>query len=496
MNKKILLIVLVFISSISLLYAKKISGYTYEDVNRNGKFDKKDKLLKNVLVFGKSNFTISNKKAFFVLEDESDRFISAVAPPKFQAFNPKSKLINSKVELSKDSDSVYIGFVRSDYDIDKEMRLNFIGDVQVNDSIETKYAISSIYSELANSNSDLDIYMGDLVNENPNLIQGQKDIIEQIGRKYSCIFGNHDRNLNSDNQVNKFEDCFGSQNFAYNVSNNLIVGINNIFPESKKGYKAQISEFQIRLIEQLAKLYPNQNLILCMHAPLKYSKNKDLLLTVLQNCKNILVISAHMHTFSRNFHACPNGKIIHEINCGATCGNFWRGEKNIFGVPASIMQCGSPRGYLVLNIKANGVYDFKYKMVNGDKIRQMSIWYKNQDSLNLKIEDFDVYDNKTLLVNLYAASDSTQLYAYIGNKKIKCQKIKVTDPFVRRIVYLNKNKLYPSGNSNKAVLRKSKSNHIWKLNLDENLLSKTSRINFIAYDKYGLNIKQSFIIKP
>lgn len=73
-----------------------------------------------------------------------------------------------------------------------------IGDIQIGSSEELLYAANSILKEVNNRDDyDLTIYLGDLVNDTPELFSSLKTMIENTEKMYRVVYGNHDRNFSS-----------------------------------------------------------------------------------------------------------------------------------------------------------------------------------------------------------------------------------------------------------------------------------------------------------
>ena len=102
---------------------------------------------------------------------------------------------------------------------------------------------------------------------------------------------------------------------------------------------------------------------------------------------------------------------------GATCGSWWTGEKDVYGLPSGLMQCGTPRGYFNINIKANGDYNFSFKGVGLDDNDQMSIWINRQDTLDTWIDELNDTDSYVAIANVYAGSDSTSVYYRLNGEE-------------------------------------------------------------------------------
>src|SRR3546814_11235658 len=73
------------------------------------------------------------------------------------------------------------------------------------------------------------------------------------------------------------------------------------------------------------------------------------------------------------FRSWYQEKSHHEYNAGTTSGDWYSGEVNESGVPASTMRDGTPKGYAFLNITGNQ-YTIDYKVAGKTKDYKIEIF--------------------------------------------------------------------------------------------------------------------------
>lgn len=216
------------------------------------------------------------------------------------------------------------------------LRVAFVGDPQVDSERELEYARKSIYSELRNRNDlDLIIVLGDLVNEKPGLVQASEQLLDQTGKPWFRVHGNHDgSNPVRDTAVTMRHTCF--------------ILMNNIRRSRKGGYDGGLSESQKAWLRgQLDKIPAKDRIVICTHIPVSQSRGADSLANILSGRENVLYVSGHTHNVDRRI--MERGK--EELIVGASCGTWWRGVKDKDGIPYALMNCGAPRGYFVADFK-------------------------------------------------------------------------------------------------------------------------------------------------
>lgn len=142
-----------------------------------------------------------------------------------------------------------------------------------------------------------------------------------------------------------------------------------------------------------------------------------------------------------------------------------------------MMQCGSPRGYFVINIKDNQ-YSFKYKAIGQDAQKQMHI------TLN----------DGLLQANIFGAGDSTKVMVQLNDGEWQQMQLsKSIDPLVAHIIEKNNQKIYPSSGSTANPLRKRKSSHLWELSMPQLNADKNKIIRIKAQDSYGFSVQNEFM---
>lgn len=126
--------------------------------------------------------------------------------------------------------------------------------------------------------------------------------------------------------------------YAFYKNGILFITLNSITPKGSYGYDETYPNNQLRFISQLLKNVPKSTpIVINQHVPLLFMTNKDSLIQILDSFKKTLLLSGHTHTVFQNYIKTPSGNTIHELTAGASCGNWWRGQKDWEGTPTSLM---------------------------------------------------------------------------------------------------------------------------------------------------------------
>ena len=436
----------------------KVEGIVFQDTNHNGKFDHQEKRLKKIPVSNGDTIVLTDRRGKFVLTADSTSSIFPILPSGFEITG--SRIVNSNFYYLNSNSVPQVAFPLNRIRQNPRFRIGAIGDVQVSNRQEISYANNTIMAELA-SRTDLDfnIFLGDLVNDNIEDLFLFRQTLERLPHESWAVAGNHDRDEVIGQQQHTFNQLFGASDYSFNYADVHFLVLNNVYAKGKRGYEGRFTEKQLRFVKNdMALVSKDKLVVICQHIPMIWAKNKTDLLSLVDNREKILILSGHTHRVSRHYIA-PN---IMEIVTGASCGNWWTGERDWQGIPSALMQCGSPRNYFTINFNKNS-YQFQFKGIGLDPAEQMSIWVSGQDTLDRNVPALENLNKPVIIANVFAGSDSTNTRMKIDEGEwISMEKVSAVAPDVERMVALNKMDVYPTKFSRKAALRSSNSSHIWQ----------------------------------
>lgn len=461
-----------------------VKGQVFYDVNKNGIHDTKEKGLKNILISNGKDIVKTDKNGFYSITANIGESIFPILPSEYTWSKSKSKVINANYlyldpnqAVVKDTISWHVPAFKSE--ISKSFSVGAIGDIQVDNAEELNYAAKSIFSELHNRDDiRFNLMLGDLVNDKPELLPMMHDMMDGLPSSSWTLVGNHDRNVDNPLFMNDaFNRINGSDNYAFNYGKIHFIVLNNIFPTDKKSYEGRLTDKQLQFLKNdLSYVSKEKTIVISQHIPMVATKNKAEILDLLKDYANVLILSGHTHTVNRYFFNHPN---IQELGVGASCGNWWRGEKNTEGIPSALMQCGAPRGYFVIDFN-DDKYNFRFKGIGLDDSKQMAL----------------TTDSNRIIVNVFGGGDSTNVAIKIDNGDwMKMTHKREIDPTVLNIVDLNHSKVYPTKGNTVNPLRKRFSSHIWEVaNPKTSSFPKKSEILVKAQDRFGLNVEEKFLL--
>lgn len=468
----------------------EIRGVIFEDKNGNGILDKAEKGLSGIELSNGETIVVSDKQGKFSLTVEPNMSVFPILPDNYRLTGSKVQNANYyRVDSFQSNQKERIEFPLQKKESASHFVLNAIGDVQVGDKQEMNYASQTLFSELLHDQpGSLNLFLGDLVNDNIGLLQEMKSMFEQLPSESWTVIGNHDRNADilREKQEATYDNLFGASTYAFNKGNVHFIILNNVYGTGARSYTGRISERQLKFVkEDLKRLPANKQLVFCMHIPLTYTQNGSELIDLLAGRGKVLVLSGHMHQVSRHFFEGKNVR-VHELVTGASCGFWWVGEKDWNGIPTALMQCGSPRNYFVFNFAKND-YSFRFKGIGLDETRQMDIWVAGIDSTDVSVEALKGMSDGMVLATVYgSASEATQVRCRVdGGEWLTCERKEVLAPNVARLLAWNRSHVYPTKYSRSNPLRNRASSQVWGIQLPEKYCKGVHSIQIEATDEWG-----------
>ncbi len=518
MKKVFYCLLLLSLQAAAALAQTKATGYVYHDADGDGKKGSKEKGVARVAVSngvqvvltdekGKYELPVTGSTIIFVVKPEGYRIPlnSNNLPQFYYIHNPKGspeakyKGIAPTGPLPKSVDFPLVPQQETD-----NFRALVFGDPQVLDSTELGYYENDVVAEVKNvQNVAFGLTMGDLVQENLNLHKDYATITAKIGIPWYNVIGNHD--LNTDCEVDSlnhetFSANFGPVDYSFNYGKVHVIVLNdNIFPIRPKGkgqrLRTGFRPYQIEFIKNDLKFVDTGKLvILAFHCPL-LGLNDDALkeperakfFEALRNYPHVFSIAAHSHQLNQNFFTQKDGwhgvQPFHELDAGATCGNWYSGKVNEKGFLDGMMSNGVPRGYIYLNINGNK-YTADYKVAGKPADYQIRLYHR-------KVLTPIWWDGRGVVsANFFMGYKGAKMECRIDDGPFKPMKYTLeADPY-----FLVQNMLWDESDTLFKGRRPTESadcKHLWTAPLPCNIGIGTHRIEVRATDMFGRTFVQT-----
>ena len=355
------------------------------------------------------------------------------------------------------------------------LRVALVGDPQVDDSTEMGYARRSVYRELRGRRDlDMCIFLGDLVNDNMDLLPESVGV--SVSLPYPCFMvpGNHDRDVYRGPKLSTYRrrdlstwrKAVGYVDTSFVCGNVRFVLMNNV-RHSDSGMTDYVGGFTDRQKHWLDSVL-NRGVgetrgrkpsrvcgtpaltILATHIPFSQMKGRDSVRALIPDISRLLFVSGHTHFVSRD-------DSIPELVAGAACGSWWRGVRDADGIPYALQSCGAPRGYFIADIHRDGTYDLSYKCIGRPASEQLSAWAVPNDSTGRSYR---------LYINVFGgSSDGVVRISGLGRKTNSCERSLMAAPEVEQVIRLNasRSRDYRKSHRDEFIpLRRKPSPHLWQ----------------------------------
>ena len=496
--------------AISISAQSFVTGYVYEDFNRNGRRDRKEKGITEVAVSNGTDVALTDVSGKYRLPAGDDCIVFVIKPTGYQTaldtFNlPQSYYLHKP---AGSPDSFYKGveptgalpasvdFALYKYDEPETFTALLFGDTQPYNEQELEYLRRGIIAEAQNiRGAAFGITLGDLVGDRLDLHHPYKQAIRQTGLPWYNVMGNHDMNYDATEDRlsdESFEACFGPNNYAFNYGKAHFIVLDDILyphPLTGKGYWGGLRDDQLTFVaNDLAHVPHDRLIVVSMHIPLIDSEGEEAfrdadrqaLYGLLKDYPDVLFLSAHTHIQTQHVIGKAQGvdreKPIHEYNVGTTCGDWFSGILDDKGIPVSTMRDGTPAGYAFLRIDGNR-YVLDYKVTGKPNDYQLSLYHP-------KTVPFRRSTSASLSADFFMGSpEDTVEYRIDEGAWMKMQRAKEFDPAYYRYVqdwdYLEH--LVPGRRPSNPVI----CSHLWKVRIPTALPVGEHRIEVRAKDRFG-----------
>lgn len=515
MNRLFWVILLVF--SVASLRAQELAvGYVFDDSNKNGKKERREKGLPNVAVSNGKEVVLTDHTGRYQLPVGNDNILFVIKPAGYEfplnEFNqPRSFYIHKPLGSPE---AFYTGvsatgklpksvdFALQKSDDSSAFSVLLFGDPQAYTEEEIDYFSKGVVDEVKGiTGFSFGITLGDLVGDKLTLHQPYKEAIKQIGLPWFNVMGNHDMNYDakSDSLSDEtFEANFGPASYAFNQGKAHFIVLDDILypdPRDGKGYWGGLREDQLAFLENDLKFVPKDHLIvLSMHIPLYEEKNKEAfretdrqtIFRLLADFPNVLVLSAHTHYQVNSYIGKGEGldrsKSIHEYNVGTTSGDWYSGYLNEKNIPVSTMRDGTPKGYAFLHIKDNN-YVIDYKVAGKPNDYQIALYHPKVVSAK-KAGSGAIYAN----FFMGAKNDTVEFRIDQGNWR-PMKRVEEFDPryYAEMQSWDFLDEIVPGRRPSNPVLCQ----HLWKTPIPANLPVGEHQIEVRATDVYGRTFTSS-----
>jgi len=466
------------------------SGIVFLDENRNGVFENNEKTLKGILVSNGQDVVQTNENGRWKLNASSARDIFVIKPAGFTLPVNKIQIPLHFVQGENGNQSA-INFPLQNTDEPKQFDAFFFGDTQARGMKEVNYIFHDVVEELVGSKAAFGVTLGDIVADDPELMDDVAAGIAQIGIPWYNIIGNHDNDRDAKTNAdrdNTFQKFFGPSTYAFEYGEVVFIGLNDIFFKPDGKYISHFTDRQLEFVRNYLQFVPgNKLVVLMMHSPIVSCDNREAMFRLIENRPNTFSISGHVHEQLNLFVGEEQGwkgKSPHHHLINATvCGSWWCGLKDETGIPHATMNDGAPNGYSIISFDGNK-YSVQFKAARRPAAYQMNIYLRDELTKTMA-------DTTHILVNVFAGSEKSVVEMQIDNGNwIKMENFKTIDPEILRMHQLSPfleakvngeklDEVFGFGMDYPSISR-----HIWKAPFPKGIEAGTHKITVRTTDMY------------
>jgi len=490
----------------------QVSGVVYLDANKNGIRDVNEKGAYRVRVSNGRDIVATDQEGKYTLPINGDANIFVIKPAgytflkdnqnRFKFFfihrpngSPEMKfptLAPTKLPASLD-----FGLIADPAESKNNVRVLLFGDPQINPRTLNLFA-NDVVTELVGTKADFLVTLGDNVAERLGMFDILGDVVKQIGVPWRPVPGNHDENydtLGDKYALETYIKNYGPQYYSFEqgLAHFIVIDDINWIRESmeKNGtYNCALGEDQMAFIKNdLARVPKDKLIVFFMHIPIVQLKERNELFNILKDYPHTLSVAGHTHS---QYDAFLNkedgwkGKGAHHLHVqGATCGAWWGGVEDEYGLSHAGNLDATPNGYSFLDITGNQ-YKIKFYASRRPADFQMAIWTPfemiTQES-----------DTTAAYVNIFAGNNKTKITMTLDDTVV-LNPVKTLEPDPRGV----RQQQWEKDANSKLVgvsLMTRDCRHLWKAELPKGLKLGYHKITVKAVDMYGFTFTGNQMFK-
>lgn len=384
--------------------ADSIRGVVYLDVEGTGRRDPGDPPVSGALVSNQREVAVTNQDGRWALPAHPETVTFVVAPVGYQVPVDSLNLPSFyHVHRPRGSpplryegvpatgplpDSVNFGLVRESHrgeghvgdsgdSGDSGVRVAVLADPQTTDHQELTWYRDRILSPLAGEEGlDAAFVLGDIMNDDLALLSRYARLNASTGIPTFHLVGNHDLNFDAPDPryaTETFVRWFGPTWYAVRLGNAVFLALQNVHYEGssydERGrYRGRLGPDQLAWVEAvLAHIPPKDPLVVMAHIPFAFygsdnpgvtTEDRAGLFRLLDDRPHVLFLAGHTHATAHQLLGPDDGwrgaAHVRHLNVTAASGGWWRGPPAVDGIPMATQRDGTPHGYHILEVLADG----------------------------------------------------------------------------------------------------------------------------------------------
>ncbi|MEH0154469.1 calcineurin-like phosphoesterase family protein [Limibacter armeniacum] len=489
-----------------------LKGKVYNDLNRNGFYDKEEKGVAGVSVSNGTEVVVTDSNGDYKIPVSAYQTVFVIKPSGYQLpmdeFGISKGYYHYYPEGTPPMDGPGIAPTgklpkQLDFGLYKveektTFKIALWGDTQAGGEVDWNHINKLVAEEIIKDGGvDFSVLLGDITHDNVNIFSAAKQTLKICKMPMHVVPGNHDRDydvLATDPALDmtSFKNAFGPSHYAFNygkvhfiVLNDIVTVTSDLITTNTHGdYEEKLSKEQLDFVKNDLAFVPKDRLVVfCQHAPLADISNYQELQQLLADRQNLLAISGHNHWLHQEYLSVSEDNVMHEIIAGATCGSIWTGALDWEGIPLSVMSDGVPKGYAYLMVDGTD-YKLQYKASKMPVDKQMQIWIYEKNKWDWGMSVPENLTERSIVANVFTGSDSTMVTMRIDEGEWQpMDKKLIPDPYLIRWRYLESKGVGVSDMTNTLNFSPVQENpHIWVGSYPETLSTGVHKVEIKTQD--------------
>src|SRR6056297_2927165 len=415
-----------------------VRGVVFHDKSSNGIYNKgTDKPLEGIAVSNGREIAVTDHKGVYELPLRDSSVIFVIKPQDWKVPVDEHQLpqfyhVHSTHNLSgsnyKGLDATgplpeSVDFPLYPVEEPEQYKALIFGDTQPRDEDEVYYLVHDVITELIGTDAAFGVTLGDIVFDNLDLFESVYGSIGKIGIPWRHLLGNHDLDYTGADDMSArgpYLKDFGPSYYAFSYGPAHFIVLDNIEYVTEGDdhyYQTGLGEYQMEFLRnELSRIDEDQLLFIMAHIPWagstgwKDESEREAFFQLLAEHPNAVSLVAHHH---RHYHhilgedfGFPEAQPHHMICVGTSCGAWWTGVPDEYGIPHALMTDGTPNGYAFLHIDEND-WKMSWKAASRSADFQMHVHVPN------KVDVADLSDT-TVMANIFNALPSARVQMRIG----------------------------------------------------------------------------------
>ena len=376
----------------------------------------------------------------------------------------------------------------------RQFKVLLLGDTQPSQQQQVDYLAHDVVEELLGTDAAFGFTLGDIVNDNLDMLTAVKRVVGRVGIPWHHVLGNHDMNYDAPDDTHStetYQRVIGPPYYSFDYARVHFVVLDDVVwthdPETGKGrYYGGLGERQLAFLRRDLALVPKDHLVVAtMHIPLVDGTwdhdDRTALYDLLADRPHAVTFSAHYHFMAHENldeeRGWTHDHAHHHVVAVTACGSWWGGAPDELGIPHTTMRDGAPNGYLIAEFDGSD-YSFVFKGARRPADHQMLIHTPEV----VPVADLPATE---VVVNFFVGNNQSELQMQLDGQGPWLPLTRVDDrpdPYYAALKAAEDTSDYLTAHRLPKAIN---SPHLWTTNLPEGLEPGVHVIEIQAVDMFG-----------